>query len=66
MTLVDTLFGVVAVFLLLLLWRNTRVYRFRNELLWADWDRFQQLPSYDAMMWRFWVWPLRRFLPKES
>ena len=66
MMLVDSLFGVVGVVLLLLLWRNERVYRFRVALIWADWAAFQRLPSYDAMMLRFWIWPLRRFLPKES
>lgn len=27
---------------------------------------FQALPSYCAMMWKFWIWPLSRFLPKTD
>ncbi len=64
-------------FLILMVWRNERVYVFRRGLIeefgrasvdmrtmrlaseW--WDSF---PSYDQMMWRFWI-PLRSFA-KES
>lgn len=63
--LIDTAFGLVAVFLLLLLWRNTRVHRFRMDLIRSDWRAFNRLPSYDTMLLRFWVWPLRRFLKER-
>lgn len=43
--------------------RNFWVYRARKKLIWDDHDTYLRLPSYGAMMWRFWVWDVRRFLP---
>jgi hypothetical protein len=45
--------------------RNELVYRFRILLIRTDPAAYDRLPTYDDMMLRFWVWPLRRFLPKE-
>lgn len=42
------------------LYRNDKVYEFRMGLI-GD-PAFELLPSYDTMMYKFWVWPLGRFL----
>jgi hypothetical protein len=28
--------------------------------------RYDVFPSYNYMLWNFWVWPLDKFLPKEN
>ena len=50
--------GLACVYILI---RNEYVYRYRTRLLIADFERYQRLPSYDRMVYRFWVWPLSRF-----
>lgn len=47
-------------FFVMLFIRNNWVYRNRLRLLRTpDYDR---LPSYETMLWRWWVWDVRRFL----
>lgn len=41
--------------------RNEWVFRLRMWMIWADIDQFETMPSYDAMIWRFWVWSARGF-----
>jgi len=41
--------------------RNVMVYRFRSRVLEESMRDYDQLPEYDTMMWRFWVWPLEKF-----
>ena len=48
-------------FCVYMLWRNQRVYEFRMRLIDEDMDRYNQLPGYDEMVNRWWVWPLERF-----
>jgi len=50
------------------LFRNYRVYEYRTKLLWEKPlpNRHSFLPSYDYMLFHFWVWPLNRFLPKSK
>lgn len=40
--------------------RNSIVFKFRMKYL-AN-DTYEQIPSYDYMMNKFWVWPMSRFL----
>lgn len=65
---------VVTVFLVYILIRNQLVYitrcRFINYFHEKDpggytaGKRFHEaLPSYDEMLWKFWVWPLSKFYP---
>lgn len=63
---VVTLYLFWAVFAVFLLFRNQWVYRQRTHLLWDDWPLYQRLPSYNSMMWRFWVWDVRRFIAPVS
>lgn len=65
---------IVTMFLVYILIRNQLVYivrgRFVNYFYEEDPDgyaagkRFHEaLPSYDEMLWKFWVWPLSKFYP---
>jgi len=49
--------------------RNGWVYRVRTQMLresvWTHegvFEPYSRLASYDAMMWRFWVWDVSKFL----
>jgi hypothetical protein len=42
--------------------RNQWVYRNRLKLLNNDWDTYKKLPSYHAMMRRFWIWDINKFI----
>lgn len=46
--------------------RNKEIFNFRWKMIDKDNNKYKQLPSYDYMMWHFWVWPLDKFLPKEN
>lgn len=59
----DTALLAFAAFCVFLLFRNVWVYKSRTLLLWQDMALYDQLPPYSAMLWRFWVWDIRRFLP---
>lgn len=65
---------IVTAFFVYILIRNQLVYiargRFINFFYEEDHDgyasgkRFHEaLPSYDEMLWKFWVWPLSKFYP---
>jgi len=48
------------------LFRNACVFSYRMKVLEqcrqdGSLDAYSKLPSYDAMMLRFWVWPLSKF-----
>ena len=60
-----------------MLWRNIHVSNFRNQLIkfvYEDEDGepsdtwierrvwYNNLPDYDTMMNRFWIWPLEKFI----
>lgn len=42
--------------------RNHFVCNFRLDMLKRGIPTYMGLPSYDSMLWRFWVWPLTKFL----
>lgn len=65
---------IVMVFFVYILIRNQLVYiasiRFINFFYEEDPERYaagkrfhESLPSYDEMLWKFWVWPLSKFYP---
>ena len=65
---------IVTAFFVYILIRNQLVYiargRFINYFYEEDLNgydagkRFNEaLPSYDEMLWKFWVWPLSKFYP---
>lgn len=70
----NTLILVAMLFCLYIEWRNWRVFQFRRRMLrygyryakareqWLILARYESLPSHYAMVARFWVWPLWRFL----
>lgn len=45
--------------------RNWWVFDVRMRLLHVNYGLYKKLPEYDAMMYRFWVWSVKKFLPKE-
>lgn len=57
--------GSVLVFLLIfclyMQLRNYAVFYYRIKKICENLDKYDQLPNYDYMMIRFWVWPLSRF-----
>lgn len=66
---------IVMVFFIYILIRNQFVYiercRFINYLYkedpegYAAGKRFHEaLPSYNEMLWKFWVWPMSKFYPE--
>lgn len=59
-------FGVLLVFMSIMLLRNQMVYSFRSKLLWSDLAAYQRLPSYDRMLWYLTVWNFERYLDNDS
>ena len=57
---------VLICFCLFLLFRNSWVCRVRVNMIYNDHDKYEELPSYDAMLWRFWIWDVNKFLPKKT
>lgn len=62
------LFALMFVFSLFMIYRNRWVYLRRREVLdsseYVDGKflPYERLPSYDAMLYRFWVWDVQKFL----
>ncbi len=65
---------IVMVFFVYILIRNQLVYIIRGKFIYYFYEedhdgyssgkRFHEvLPSYDEMLWKFWVWPLSKFYP---
>jgi hypothetical protein len=63
--LIGVIYGAIAIFFGLYCLRNDAVFRFRMDVLFdrKTSDRYEDLPSYDTMFFRFWVWPVEKFLP---
>jgi hypothetical protein len=47
-----------AIFLLI---RNEWVYRKRTNLICTNFSEYKKLPSYDYMLWHFWIWNIEKF-----
>ena len=57
----------ICVYLLYMLVRCWHVYDYRvNAIYDRDPNRYKNLPSYDYMLFRFWVYPLSRFERKTK
>lgn len=65
---------IVTAFFVYIMIRNQLVYIARGRFIdhfytedpdgYASGKRFHEaLPSYDEMLWKFWVWPLSKFYP---
>lgn len=57
--LVSVILFFIAIFILI---RNEWVYKNRIKLINDDWESFKKLPSYDQMMFKFWVWDINKFI----
>lgn len=42
--------------------RNQWVYRVRTDIIQADMNVYNSLPSYDQMMRMFWIWDAAKFI----
>lgn len=51
---------------LYLLVRNYFVFTYRMKVINTNFDRYDLLPSYHTMMWKFWVWPMDKFMPEDK
>lgn len=45
--------------------RNNWVYNKRIELLHKGMDKYKLLPSYDTMMYKFWIWNIDKFIEEK-
>jgi hypothetical protein len=54
---------VLMVFSVFLGIRNQWVFRQRRKLMESNFETFKKLPSYEKMVWRWWVWDIYKFLP---
>lgn len=45
--------------------RTDLVYNYRVELLYSDRNKYLLLPSYNEMMYKFWIWDFDKFLPEN-
>lgn len=41
--------------------RNRWVYKLRIWMIRADLEQYERMPSYDAMLYRVWIWSARGF-----
>lgn len=64
----------IVLFFGMLFIRNAMVFNVRREFIDYFYDEdplgrnngyifHDKVPSYDVMLWKFWVWPLSRFYP---
>lgn len=51
-------FGVIA--------RINLIYNYRVELLYSDRNKYLLLPSYNEMMYKFWIWDFDKFLVEQE
>ena len=65
MLTISSIFWLFIILNLFLLYRINKVYIYRTDLLWDDFEAYNRLPSYDEMVWKFWVWDLDRFIEEE-
>jgi hypothetical protein len=57
-----TLFVLFNVFMLHQIFRNYWVYRRRVEWIYHDlYDFNAKAPSYEYMLWHFWIWDMKQF-----
>jgi len=50
---------------ILLALRNIWVYKKRTQLLYDDMLLYDLLPSYNKMMFQFWIWDIKRFIGEK-
>lgn len=49
-----------------MIYRVNRVYEWRMQILDESYADYKRLPSYEAMVRRFWIWDAHKFLPKDE
>jgi hypothetical protein len=53
-------YAIMALFVIFLFIRNEWVFRKRIGLI-PNYLEYKKLPSYDYMMWHFWIWDIEKF-----
>ena len=62
-TQVLILVSVISLFIVFFIWiRNIWVYKNRIKLIGDNWEAYKKLPSYDQMVFKFWVWDINKFI----
>lgn len=46
--------------------RNDWLYAECQKLLWSDLNAYERLPSYEDMLFQWWVWDIRKFVQEEE
>jgi hypothetical protein len=49
----------------LMMIRNLWVYKIRMRLIDEDFELYRSLPSYDAMLIKFWIWDVNHFVRRS-
>lgn len=62
---ISSILWLFIIFNLFLLYRVERVYNYRIDLLWDDFEAYNKLPSYDEMVCKFWIWDLDKFVKED-
>lgn len=62
---ISSILWLFIIFNLFLLYRVERVYNYRTDLIWDDFETYNRLPSYEAMVWKFWIWDFDKFIEEE-
>ena len=52
-----------SVFCFYMLLRNNWVRDQRVKMIYRDMASFRNGPSYERMLWKFWVWDVKKFYP---
>ena len=62
---ISSILWLFIIFCLILLYRVERVYKYRVDLIWDDFETYNKLPSYNEMVWKFWIWDLDKFVKEK-
>ena len=62
---ISSILWLFIIFCLILLYRVERVYKYRVDLIWDDFETYNKLPSYNEMFWKFWIWDLDKFVKEK-
>jgi hypothetical protein len=54
-------YAIMAFCAIFLLIRNEWVFRKRISVIENNYQSYKKLPSYDYMMWHFWIWDIEKF-----
>ena len=54
-------------FVFYMIYRSNKVFDYRTQVLFKEGtDEYRKLPSYDTMVYKFWVWPMSEFKKQDK